>query len=190
MMRFRMDVDGLKLRSESLHGLRDEVLCAVDRRLEKELARPNMPLEQPVPDVQRGRDLLRRVEDTEARVSALRVRVDSHDSRFNSIAERAEAVCQQAVESVRQTAAQHRDEILSEADSQLRILRQRVEALSELCEELMLRQTPRGTAGWRHRCRNGLSVLPPRWKADLLADGEQTVVRPPSACNRVPKLKN
>lgn len=156
LMRFRMDLDGLKVRSEGLQGIREEVINEIDRRLERERHEREREKEfMRVPDFARHpehhgdthRDSPReakRLEDTEARVAALRVRVDAHDSRFSSIGERAETACQQAVEGARQAASQHREEVLSEVDCQLRILKQRIEALSELSDELMLRQTPRG----------------------------------------------
>merc|ERR1719282_566826 len=96
-----------------------------------------------MPDAQqRGnlKDLSRRLDESEARVAALRVRVDAHDGRFGSIGERAEASCQQAVEAMRQATLRQREEMICESDCQIRILRQRIDTLSELCDELMFQQ--------------------------------------------------
>ncbi|CAK0886176.1 unnamed protein product, partial [Prorocentrum cordatum] len=71
---------------------------------------------------------------SEARLSALRVRVDGQDGRLAGLGERAEAAGQQAQDVARQVSLQQREDILSETDCQLRIVRQRMDTLSELCE--------------------------------------------------------
>lgn len=152
--RLRADVDGMLRRYESLQGMRGEVLREADERLQHELDRLDLrhsshaPMHAPMEvSGQVGsavRDLSRRVDDTETRVAALKVRVDAHDGRLSSVAERSEILCQQALDSARQVCLRQKDEILSEADCQTGILRQRVETLSDLCEELMMRQASPG----------------------------------------------
>eukprot|EP00927_Polykrikos_kofoidii_P065726 TRINITY_DN61442_c0_g1_i1.p1 TRINITY_DN61442_c0_g1~~TRINITY_DN61442_c0_g1_i1.p1 ORF type:complete len:501 (+),score=92.41 TRINITY_DN61442_c0_g1_i1:125-1504(+) len=155
LQQHRVDMDGFRLRCDNIDGMRDEILSLTDQRFEQE-AEERLKVQKWSDPVSGANDLTssanakvvsqdftRRLEEVESRQAALRVRVDSHDSRFSSLGERAEAACQQAVESSRQVAAQQRDEILSEADCQMRILRQRVEALSELCDELSLREVAR-----------------------------------------------
>eukprot|EP00928_Gymnodinium_smaydae_P070948 TRINITY_DN54672_c0_g1_i1.p1 TRINITY_DN54672_c0_g1~~TRINITY_DN54672_c0_g1_i1.p1 ORF type:complete len:503 (-),score=148.92 TRINITY_DN54672_c0_g1_i1:321-1829(-) len=161
--RFGLDVDALRRQTESIDGIRDEVLAQLDQRFgelqgELELEREHRR-EAAACGATSGasprhrsaagdREVAKRLDDAEAKAAALRVRVDAHDGRFGSLAERLESARQQAVEVARQVASEQREEILSEADCQLRILRQRVETLGELCEELMLRQAsaPRGAA--------------------------------------------
>jgi len=144
--RVRVDVDGLLRRTEGIQGLRDELFREVEECLRQEferrldLHRNDSQLRSGghlAPDVSAwggngARDLTRRLDDSEARVAALKVRVDAHDSRFGSLGERTEALCQQANESARQAATRLREEILSEADCQLDIVRNRIEQLSEL----------------------------------------------------------
>lgn len=161
--RFRVDAEGVRLR---LEGLREDALCAVDRRIDQEIDRLMSQRMTPFTDHHshnRGdKDLQRRLDESEARVAALRVRVDAHDDRFGALGERAEAACQQALESTRQAAGQHREEILQEVDCQLSILRQRMEAVAELCEELSVRHSyqPGGPLRW-HESSGG-----PRWQDD------------------------
>jgi hypothetical protein len=173
LQQVRADTDGLRLRSDGLQGRHDDLLSSVEQRVEQCVARcvehelahalerlaagASMErlhhLEEPpanaVSSAEASRtakslqDLGRRSDDLESRFAAIRVRVEAHDSRFASVGERVEVVCQQAVESSRQAAVQQRDEILSEADCQMKILRQRVDALSELCDELSLREVSR-----------------------------------------------
>merc|ERR1719291_785023 len=107
-----------------------------------------------------ARELGRRLEDAEARLSALRVRVDGQDGRLAGLADRAEAAGRQAQEAARQASLQQREDILSEADCQLRIVRQRVDTLSELCEELLLRQGTEGV-GRVHRALDEEEELAP-----------------------------
>lgn len=165
--RLRLDMEALRHRSaDSLLGLRNDLAHMVEARLESELAHLGAELrsarQQAAPaaapperrrsddDVGAGalaRELGRRLEDTEARLSALRVRVDGQDGRLAGMGDRAEAAGQQAQDMARQVSMQQREDILSETDCQLRIVRQRVDTLSELCEELLLRQGPEGCAG-------------------------------------------
>lgn len=176
--RLRMDVDGVRLRTESLGNLREEILQAVDHRIDCELDRlqgtkPLGSSPQDMSQVQTPRaafDVTRRIDDADARIAALRVRVDAHDSRFTSIGDRAEAACQQALEGARQAAQQHSEDIFGEADCQLRILRQRVEALSELCEDLSMREAGRGGravphGAWGQASQAEAAGMPPTPKA-------------------------
>lgn len=156
--RFRMDMDGLRMR---LEAVRDETLGAVEGRLAQESERMSRdqrqrPAAAEQPQADRGvvarldresRDFSRRADDADARGAAIKMRVDAHDTRFASIGERAEAVCQQAIEGAKAVASEQREEILSEVDCQLRILRQRIEAIGQLCEELSMREMRQ--ASWR-----------------------------------------
>jgi len=141
--RVRVDVDGLQRNSEALvHDLRREAAHAAEARVERELARLAASGGRPAATASEqtaGRDQGRRLDDVDSRVASLRVRVDAHDGRFSSLGERVEAACSQAVEAARQVAAQQREEILSEADCKIGLLRQRVESLGEFCEEMLLR---------------------------------------------------
>eukprot|EP00929_Paragymnodinium_shiwhaense_P030778 TRINITY_DN17381_c0_g1_i3.p1 TRINITY_DN17381_c0_g1~~TRINITY_DN17381_c0_g1_i3.p1 ORF type:complete len:459 (-),score=116.96 TRINITY_DN17381_c0_g1_i3:77-1453(-) len=133
--------------AEHLQNFQEDLLSSMEEKLEKEIDRVLLA-EKPQQEngaVAAVKDVARRLDDIDARVSALRVRLDGLDGRFVNVAERAEAACQQALETVRQTAAQNREEILSEADCQMRILRQRVEALGELCDELSMREVARNS---------------------------------------------
>lgn len=167
MERLRLEVENLRRRcsSEGLRGWREELMRAVENRLDEEAERL---AERVLDAASAGGGLAaghsgglggagrspsaepqlkeqRRLDETEAKLAALRIRVDAHDGRFGSIGERTEALCQQAVEAARQATLQQREEILQEADCQIRILRQRVESLSELSEELALRQVTGST---------------------------------------------
>lgn len=149
LARLQVDSDGLRRRSEVMAGVREDLMQAVEAKLEQELSRL---LE--VGQLHGGgsasggavitghelKDLARRVDDAEAKAAAQRVRVDAHDARFGNLGERIEAVCQQAAEHARQVCQAKAEEMFSEVDCQNRVLRKRIETLSELCEELMLRQ--------------------------------------------------
>lgn len=151
--RFRMDMDGLRMR---LEAVRDEMMGAVEGRLAQESERMSRSQRQGPATadpaqaaVDRGtitrldrqaNEFVRRLDDADARGAAIKLRVDAHDTRFASIGERAETVCQQAVEGAKGVATEQREEILSEVDCQLRILRQRIEAIGQLCEELSMRE--------------------------------------------------
>jgi len=153
--RARHDLDSFVVRIEGLQSLRAECTEVVDRRIGQEVERLERAIDAAVEpqrvhapernfaDSKAIQDAGRRLDDSEAKLAALRVRLDAHDGRFASVGERAETACQQAVECARQAALQQREEILQEADCQLRILRQRVEALAEVCDELTLRETSR-----------------------------------------------
>lgn len=167
--RLRMELDAFKHRFDSLQAFREDILQTVDMRLDQELDRltgskesEQMRQEVHASSLKAAPELSRRMDDAEARVAALRVRVDAHDTRFTSLGERAEAVCQQAVESARQAALQQREDILSEADCQVRILRQRVDALTELYDEMSLREVPVSSHPRRGTSPHG----PPRTRAD------------------------
>jgi len=150
--RLRAEFDGLRRTSEAVApGLREDVLRAAEGLVHRELAghRASAQAQVRAPPAPSGepqavREHGRRLDDVEGRVAAMRVRVDAHDGRFGSLSERVEGACEQAVEAAREVSAQQREELLSESDCNMRILRQRVDSLSELCEELMLRQAPRG----------------------------------------------
>ncbi|CAE8625776.1 unnamed protein product [Polarella glacialis] len=154
LARVQVDVDGVRRRCEVLGGLRDEVLQAVEAKLEQELDHIDsrrsrgdfLRSDERRSSTESGnsKDVLRRLDDFEARAAAIRVRVDAHDARFNSLGERTEAACQNVAEHSRQVLHEHRDAIVSDVDCQFRALRQRIETLSELCEEVMLRQVSLG----------------------------------------------
>lgn len=135
--RFRSDTEGLRLR---LEGLREDALCAVDRRIDQEIDRLHTQRTDRYPDPRSDKDLQRRLDEFEARVAAIKVRIDAHDDRFGALGERAEATCSQALEGARQAASQHKEEILQEVECQLSILRQRMEAVGDICEELSMSQ--------------------------------------------------
>jgi len=152
----RTDLDVLRRQAEVSSDIVRHAEASVDAKLERNLSMllSSSHQAQPSPNPGRGggnpeagrlAEMTRRLDESEARVAALRVRVDTHDGRFGSLAERTEAACQQTTETIRQTVAQQREELLSEFDCQVRILKQRVEALNEFCEELWVKQVPRGT---------------------------------------------
>eukprot|EP00930_Biecheleria_cincta_P046292 TRINITY_DN31925_c0_g1_i1.p1 TRINITY_DN31925_c0_g1~~TRINITY_DN31925_c0_g1_i1.p1 ORF type:complete len:498 (+),score=128.33 TRINITY_DN31925_c0_g1_i1:44-1537(+) len=150
LARLQVDSDGLRRRSEVMAGVREDLMQAVEAKLEQELSRLSE-----VGHLRGGgfasggvmsaaghelKDLARRLDDVEARAAAQRVKVEAHDARFSNLGERIEAVCQQAAEHARQVCQAKAEEMFSEVDCQNRVLRKRIETLSELCEELMLRQ--------------------------------------------------
>jgi hypothetical protein len=165
LQQVRADTDGLRLRSDGLQGRHEDLLCTVEQRVEEVVARcveqeldrlasgayaleglhrnfegPITGTDSSARTARTVQELARRTDEIDSRVAALRVRVEAHDGRFAAVSERTEAVCQQAVESARQAALQLREEILSESDCQIRILKQRIDALGELCDELTLRE--------------------------------------------------
>lgn len=85
------------------------------------------------------REHARRLEDVEARVASLRVRVDAHEGRFTGFGDRLEAVCGSAMDNAKQFAAERCQEILSEGNCQVKLLRQRLDSLSEMWEESVMR---------------------------------------------------
>jgi len=138
----KLQVDAETLRRKDVLGteLMQEVEARLGQELDKLEARMLGGSSGGYFSVGEGRSLARRLDEVEAKAAASRVRVDSHDTRFTSLAERSEVVCQQAADGARQVCQQSRDEILGDVDCQLRVMRQRIETLSQLCEELMLRQ--------------------------------------------------
>mmetsp|Transcript_52451 Transcript_52451/g.125325 ORF Transcript_52451/g.125325 Transcript_52451/m.125325 type:complete len:430 (-) Transcript_52451:105-1394(-) len=106
----------------------------------------------------------KRVEELDGKIGKIRVRVDLHDGRITTVAERIESATQEAVETARQVASQQRSEIMSEVDCQLRILRQRLEGIGELCEELSLRTLAGfGSRRWpQGGGQEHTEVLPPK----------------------------
>lgn len=135
--RFRGDSEGLRLR---LEGLKEDALCAVDRRIDQEIDRLQTQRVDRYDEQRSGKDAQRRLDEFEARIAAMRVRIDAHDDRFGALGERAEATCAQALEGARQAASQYKEEILNEVECELGILRQRMEAVGEICEELSVNQ--------------------------------------------------
>eukprot|EP00933_Yihiella_yeosuensis_P038714 TRINITY_DN32652_c0_g1_i1.p1 TRINITY_DN32652_c0_g1~~TRINITY_DN32652_c0_g1_i1.p1 ORF type:complete len:443 (+),score=110.87 TRINITY_DN32652_c0_g1_i1:183-1331(+) len=140
--RLQVDLDGVQRRVENFNDSREDVVQALEVKLEKEVERLEARMSRGDQRAAQGssNDATRRIDESEARMAAIRVKVDHHDARFGSLAERIEGVCQQAAECARQVCTKHRDEIAGDMDCQLRVLRQRIETLSDLCEELMLRQ--------------------------------------------------
>jgi len=151
LSRFRVDAEGLRAR---LEGLREDALCTVERKIDQEIERLIPHRMTSSSDARSEKDLARRLDESEARIAGLRVRIDAHDDRFTALGERAEAACQQALESARQAASQHREEIMQEVECQHGILRQRMEAVGELCEEMSLRHT------------GSFNPAPQRWQVD------------------------
>jgi DNA repair exonuclease SbcCD ATPase subunit len=136
--RFRTDAESLRLR---LEGLREDALCAVDRRIDVEIDRLMSQRTAPYPEHRSDKDLHRRLDESEARIAALRVRIDAHDSRFSALGERAEAACQRALEDSRQAVGRQKDEIMQEVEwccSEITTMRQKIEAIGDVCEELSL----------------------------------------------------
>lgn len=168
--RTRMELDAFRHRFDSLQVFRDDIRH-MKRDQEGDWRAGNKGFEQMRQEIhasglQAGAELSRRIDDAEACVTALRVRVDAHDTSFTSLGERVEAICQQAVESASQAALQQREDILSDADRQVRILRERVDALAELCDELVMRRGPvtsdlrRGTSPRRPSNTRALEAEP------------------------------
>jgi len=91
-------------------------------------------------DVGVHEDFSKRVVDIDSKIAKLRVRVDLYDGRISSLAERVEAATHEAQEGARQAVNEQRNEIMTEVDCQIRILRQRLDAIGELCEELSLHE--------------------------------------------------
>lgn len=85
-------------------------------------------------------EIRRRLEDFEVRISQMRVKMDTHESRIGALGDRAEAACQAALESVRQSIEQQREQIFNEVECQFGMLSKRIEAMGELCEELSIRE--------------------------------------------------
>lgn len=165
--RAQADFDTLRRRVEAAPGARDEALRGLEAAVERAVAerfegagRPSAAgagfCGAPAGALGPGaallqsqmREHLRRLDDTESRVAAMRVRLDGLDGRFCGMEGRLEAAGLQAVEAAQQVAAQQREDILSEVECQLSILRQTVKTLSGWCEELMYdyRQALRGRA--------------------------------------------
>ncbi|CAE8691232.1 unnamed protein product [Polarella glacialis] len=149
LARVQVDVDGVRRRCEVLGGLRDEVLQAVEAKLEQELDHIDsrrsrgdfLRSDERRSSTESGnsKDVLRRLDDFEARAAAIRVRVDAHDARFNSLGERTEATtelfnlkpsasstsflsklssCEQPADEVLH---EHRDAIVSDVDCGLSV---------------------------------------------------------------------
>lgn len=93
-------------------------------------------------------EIRRRLEDFEVRISQMKVKMETHDSRIGALGDRAEAACQAALDSVRQSIEQQREQIFSEVECQFGMLSKRIEAMGELCEELSVREL-RSQGGFR-----------------------------------------
>lgn len=163
--RLRTEVDSVrrKVSGEGMRGWKEDVLRAVEGRLEEEVERVLQDQgcgilnrvgggglqsgghSQVSSDANQRdgntcvKNLTRRHDDTEAKIAALRIRLDSHDGRFATMSERTETLCQQAIEDARAAGLSQRQEIIQEMDCQTRILQQRIETLSEMSEEHALR---------------------------------------------------
>lgn len=147
LARLQVECDGLRRRAEVIGGLRDEVLQAVQEKIEAAVPRS---LHERLPAATECA-LLRRIDDLEARTAAQRVKVDAHEARFGAFSERLEAACQEAVAQARVVAQQRRDELLKEVDCQLRVLRKRMDSFTELGDELMFKASAQcGTAAGSH----------------------------------------
>eukprot|EP00434_Breviolum_minutum_P010503 symbB.v1.2.009265.t1/scaffold566.1/size186494/6 len=132
--RLQVECDGLRRRSEVLGGMREEVLQAVEEKV--------FTAREPHVREDRSREglLLKRCDDLDARLASQKVHVEAHEQRFTSFAERLEGLQQEVFDILHQGAQKRREELLCEVDGQLRVLRERIDTLSELMDELMLRQ--------------------------------------------------
>merc|ERR1719401_489788 len=125
-----------------LQSVRDDTMRALEAR-GPDRSKPRSESAGVAPEMAvQLKEQTRRLDDSESRLATLRVRIDAHEGRFGTLNERVEASVQQATDAARQVAAQQREEILMETDCQLRMLRQRVETLSQLTEEIMVQQAP------------------------------------------------
>lgn len=161
LSRLRVDMDGLRRHADSVvQSVRDDTLRSVDARLDRQTAAGGHYHAGSPETMATLRENTRRLDDTEARMAALRVRVDAHDGRFSTFGERLEVTLQQADEVARNVAMQQKEEILMESNLQLKMLRQRVESLSELSEELLAQQAPSGLM--RSQLSTSHTQLPPK----------------------------
>lgn len=143
LARLQVECDGLRRRAEVIGGLRDDVLQAVQEKIEAAVPRS---LHERLPAATEC-TLLRRIDDLEARMAAQRVKVDAHEARFGAFSECLEAACQEAVAQARAVTQQRRDELLKEVDCQLRVLRKRMDSLTDLSDELMFKASAQCAAG-------------------------------------------
>ncbi|CAK9106445.1 unnamed protein product [Durusdinium trenchii] len=139
--RLQVECDGLRRRSEAIAHTREELVEAVEERLAR--ATVSEPRAAPRDDSR----LLQRCDDLDARLAAQKVHVEAHEQRFKSFAERLEAVQMELFDQLRSFGVQRREELLQEVDGQLRVLRERMDTLSELLDEIMLRQAVEGRKG-------------------------------------------
>lgn len=132
--RLQVECDGLRRRAEVLGGMREEILQAMDEKV----AVCREPLSSAKED--RSGVLLKRCDELDARLASQKVHVEAHEQRFSSFAERLEGLQQEVFDLLHQGAQKRREELLAEVDGQMRVLRERMDTLSELMDELMLRQ--------------------------------------------------
>jgi len=131
------DLEGFRVRLEDRHQHADERMERIEKEFlsVKEQKQSGASLAE-----QRVDELARRLDQAESKNAAVRVRVDSYEGRLAGLAERMEQTLQSSLDASRQLAARLREDVLAEVECQLRILRQRVEATGELCEELSFRE--------------------------------------------------
>lgn len=132
--RLQVECDGLRRRAEVLGGMREEILQAMDEKV----AGCREPLGSAKED--RCGVLLKRCDELDARLASQKVHVEAHEQRFRSFAERLEGLQQEVFDLLHEGAQKRREELLTEVDGQMRVLRERMDTLSELMDELMLRQ--------------------------------------------------
>eukprot|EP00929_Paragymnodinium_shiwhaense_P095344 TRINITY_DN56423_c0_g1_i1.p1 TRINITY_DN56423_c0_g1~~TRINITY_DN56423_c0_g1_i1.p1 ORF type:complete len:399 (+),score=101.58 TRINITY_DN56423_c0_g1_i1:34-1230(+) len=139
----RVECEGLRLRNDTLQALQNSVVATVDERLEQEferLARVGHaglePSTSAAVHIRAAIDAGKRLDEVEARVSALRLRIDSSESRFRAIADRSDAACTQSIEAATTTVVTLKEELLRDVDCQLGLFRQRFESLSDRLDEL------------------------------------------------------
>eukprot|EP00913_Durusdinium_trenchii_P035081 g32817.t1 len=156
--RLQVECDGLRRRSEAIAHTREELVEAVEERLAR--ATVSEPRAAPRDDSR----LLQRCDDLDARLAAQKVHVEAHEQRFKSFAERLEAVQMELFDQLRSFGVQRREELLQEVDGQLRVLRERMDTLSELLDEIMLRQAVEGRKGHFVRPLPRIEML---WEKDL-----------------------
>jgi len=137
------DAERSKQRSETLHqDLLAEITHVIQEEVERKVWAGRGEGRSYGHGAESGshEDLSKRIEDADAKIAKLRIRVDLYDGRIASLAERIETTTQEAQESARRAVSEQRHEIMTEVDCQIRILRQRLEAIGELCEELSLHE--------------------------------------------------
>eukprot|EP00811_Abedinium_folium_P033829 NODE_6763_length_1641_cov_2.940555.p1 GENE.NODE_6763_length_1641_cov_2.940555~~NODE_6763_length_1641_cov_2.940555.p1 ORF type:complete len:479 (+),score=148.43 NODE_6763_length_1641_cov_2.940555:107-1438(+) len=132
MRRLCTDLDALRLR---LGGLHDEIQGVVDRRLQDEARRRVTPLRPAL----NSSDMGARLDELEIGFASLRAEVDSHAGHLchlDGVPEQFEA----SIESARQAVLQQCDAIMSGVEGQVCVLREHIQALSELVQELSEQQ--------------------------------------------------
>merc|ERR1719409_340844 len=91
-----MDCESLRLRGDTLQAVQNDILTRVEERLEQEFQRLSR-LGQTSLDpsaavhIRAAIDVGKRMDETDSRVAALRVRMDASEARCRSMGDRSEA---------------------------------------------------------------------------------------------------